>query len=620
MWNVRLYYETGFNAVNIPDTPALLDTMTHRDFPALDILQGEHLASVNIKATRADVKNADYMRLSDGTDTFYYIVENFTMTSTDVAVLSIVMDYFTTHGGVTGLTFLDGVVERHHVASADDEYGAYTEDDPMLVPSKELDFDEVSLFTDMTADTTQTSHTILETTLDLKAIATNANAVNYTTQGGDSVTVPLVNATTKVTAVEVNVDANQSGMTKQFITPKTVYCDADNVDVISAVGRARSLGVEDGILNSYVIPDAAVVDYAQSIDADGNVSVLHGAHEFEDTQLDFEYAQVKNKRVLYGSLNSFMLVSPANGNSVTFKPEDIAYTSGAQMMTSPRVCMNTDPRPDGRPYFRFEYYKRDSNDFFLNALRGMEWANAPLVFQRRSGEWASKLQHDATTGILERDMNMAQTANKVSAIQNILGTVSGGASPMAQTWVGGNAPIAGNDEAVRYFLERQPYEVGASSFALGAQMGVGFANAGMSAGLAKQQTELHFKDAYLQEAIGYLSGKVVAPDLRFAMSETLRDFRGNGCIVYRYRPQTSDIAKLDKVLTMYGYKDTEPLAGNESYLTNRSKFNYIKATGVSVAGTKPKWLRDGVATQLSVGTRIWHVKPNTTVYTDGSNV
>ena len=620
MWNVRLYYETGFNAVNIPDTPALLDTMTYSDFPALDILQGEHLASVNIKATRAQVKNADYMRLTDGTDTFYYIVENFTMTSTDVAVLSIVMDYFTTHGGVTGLTFLDGVVERHHVASADDEYGAYTEDDPMLVPSKELEFDEVSLFTDMTADTTQTSHTILETTLDLKAIATNANAVNYTTQGGDSVTVPLVNATTKVTAVEVNVDANQSGMTKQFITPKTVYCDADNADVISAVGRARSLGVEDGILNSYVIPDAAVVDYANSIDADGNLSVLHGAHDFEDTQLDFEYAQVKNKRVLYGSLNSFMLVSPANGNSVTFKPEDIAYTSGSQMMTSPRVCMNTDPRPDGRPYFRFEYYKKDSNDFFLNALRGMEWANAPLVFQRRSGEWASKLQHDATTGILERDMNMAQSANKVSAIQNILGTVSGGASPMAQTWAGGNAPIAGGDDAVAYALARQPYDVGAGAFSLGAQMGVGFANAGMSASLAKQQTELHFKDAYLQEAIGYLSGKVVAPDLRFAMSETLRDFRGNGCIVYRYRPQMSDVAKLDKVLTMYGYKDTEPLAGNESYMTNRAKFNYIKATGVSVAGNKPKWLRDGVATQLSVGTRIWHVKPNTTVYTDGSNV
>lgn len=605
MWNVKLYYETGFNAVNIPDSPALLNTMQSQTFPALDILQGEHLSSVSIKATRAQVKKADYMSLSDGTDTFYYIVESFAMTSTDVATLSLTMDYFTTHGGVSGLAFLDGVVERHHVAVADDTYGAYTEDDPMLVPSKELDFDEVSLFTDMTADTTQTSHTILETTLDLKAIATNANAVNYTTQGGDAVTVPLVNATTKVTAVEVNVDANQSGMTKQFITPKTVYCDADNVDVISAVGRARSLGVEDGILNSYVVPDAAVVDYANSVDADGNLTVLHGAHDFEDTNLDFEYATVKNKRVLYGALNSFMIVSPANGNSVTFKPEDIAYTSGDQMMTSPRVCMNTDPRPDGRPYFRFEYYKKDSNDFFLNALRGMEWANAPLVFQRRSGEWANKLQHDATTGMFSRNQDLAETENTVNLIKKVLG-------------VGQQATNFTMMEKAQMFEPAIGTNFNLGSMGYG--IGMNFVTGGMDSALAQRKTENTFKNAYLQEAIGYLSGKVVAPDLRFAMSETLRDFRGNGCIVYRYRPQTSDVAKLDKVLTMYGYRDTEPLVGNEAYLTNRSKFNYIKATGVSVAGNAPKWLKDGVATQLSVGTRIWHVKPDTNIYTNGTNV
>lgn len=621
MWNIRLYYETGFNAVNIPDSPALLETMTHADFPALEILQGEHLSYVNVKATRAQVKNADYMRLTDGTDTFYYIIEDFTMTSTDVAVLSIVMDYFTTHGGVTGIAFLDGVVERHHVAVEDDKYGAYTEDDPMLVPSKELEFDEVSLFTDMVTEGTTKSHIILETTLDMKEIATNANAINYNTAGGDSVTVPLVNATKKVSVANVYVDAyDPSALTKEFITPKTVYCDADNENVIAATGRARALGVEDGILNSYIVPDAAVVDYANGVDSDGNVATITGAHKFEKTNMKFEYATVNNKRVLYGSLNSFMLVSPANGNSVTFKPEDIAYNSFGDMTTSPRVCMNTDPRPDGRPYFRFEYYKGNNYDFFLNALKGMEWANAPLVYQRRSGEWQAKLQHDATTGVLEREQNFAQAANKVSAIQNVLGTLAGAASPMAQAWVGGNAPIAGSDDAVAYFLARQPYDVGAGAFSLGAQMGTGFANAGMSASLAKRQTETHFKSAFLQEAVGYVSGKVVAPDLRFAMSETLRDFRGNGCIVYRYRPQTSDIEKLDKVLTMYGYQDTNVLVGHEEYMTNRSKFNYLKAYGVSVAGNKPKWLRDGVAMQLSVGTRIWHVKPDASAYTDGSNV
>ena len=606
MWNIRLYYETGFNAVNIPDSPALLETMKHADFPALDILQGEHLSYVNVKATRAQVKNADYMRLTDGTDTFYYIVEDFTMTSTDVAMLSIVMDYFTTHGGVTGIAFLDGVVERHHVAVEDDKYGAYTEDDPMLVPSKELEFDEVSLFTDMVTEGTTKSHIIIETTLDMKEIATNANAINYNTSGGDSVTVPLVNATTKVSAVNVYVDANDpSVLTKEFITPKTVYCDAGNENVISAIGRARSLGVEDGILNSYIVPDAAVVDYANGVDADGNVATITGAHKFENTDLDFEYATVNNKRVLYGSLNSFMLVSPANGNSVTFKPEDIAYNSFGDITTSPRVCMNTDPRPDGRPYFRFEYYKGNNYDFFLNALKGMEWANAPLVYQRRSGEWQAKLQHDATTGMLEREQNMANTANKIQATLGLIG-----AGKQVTNFAGME-----KQQAFEQSMNTN-YNIGSMGF----NIGMDFVTSGMQASLAKRQTEMHFKDAFLQEAVGYVSGKVVAPDLRFAMSETLRDFRGNGCIVYRYRPQTSDIEKLDKVLTMYGYQDTNVLAGHEEYMTNRRKFNYLKASGVSVAGNKPKWLRDGVAMQLSVGTRIWHVKPDASAYTDGSNV
>lgn len=606
MWNIRLYYETGFNAVNIPDSPALLETMNHADFPALDILQGEHLSYVNVKATRAQVKNADYMRLTDGTDTFYYIVEDFTMTSTDVSMLSIVMDYFTTHGGVTGIAFLDGVVERHHVAVEDDKYGAYTEDDPMLVPSKELEFDEVSLFTDMVTEGTTKSHIILETTLDMKEIATNANAINYNTAGGDSVTVPLVNATTKVSTVNVYVDANDpSVLTKEFITPKTVYCDAGNENVISAIGRARSLGVEDGILNSYIVPDAAVVDYANGVDADGNVATITGAHKFENTDLDFEYATVNNKRVLYGSLNSFMLVSPANGNSVTFKPEDIAYNSFGDITTSPRVCMNTDPRPDGRPYFRFEYYKGNNYDFFLNALKGMEWANAPLVYQRRSGEWQAKLQHDATTGMLEREQNMANTANKIQATLGLIG-----AGKQVTNFAGME-----KQQAFEQSMNTN-YNIGSMGF----NIGMDFVTSGMQASLAKRQTEMHFKDAFLQEAVGYVSGKVVAPDLRFAMSETLRDFRGNGCIVYRYRPQTSDIEKLDKVLTMYGYKDTNVLAGHEEYMTNRRKFNYLKASGVSVAGNKPKWLRDGVAMQLSVGTRIWHVKPDASAYTDGSNV
>lgn len=606
MWNVRLYYETGFNAVNIPDSPALLETMSHADFPALDILQGEHLASVNVKATRKQVKNADYMRLTDGTDTFYYIVQSFTMTSTDVATLSLAMDYFTTHGGVGQTVFLDGMIERHHVASADDKYGAYTEEDPMLVPSKELDLDEVALFTDMTSDAFSSTHTIVETTLDIPTIATVKGATTYTAEGGDSVTVPNVKATSQNTLVTVSIDAiSETSMTESFVTPQTVYCDAKDPVTLQGIGRARALGIEDGILKSYVIPDAALRENSFKPAQDGTIDVLVGAHKFENTKLNFEYANVKNKRVLYGSLNSFVIVSPASGESVTFKPEDIAFDMTGHQGTAPVVCMNTDPRPGGRPYFRFVWYKKDDQDFFLNALKGMEWANAPLRYEAMSGSWQYHLRHQAAEGIMQRNNDLAKTANTANAVLGFLGAGSQATNFIAM-------------EKQQMF--EQAIDTNYNLGSMGFNIGMNFVSAGVQAGLAQRQTEMAFKNGMLQEAIGFVTGKIVAPEINFAMSETLRDFRGNGCIVYRYRPQTSDIAKLDKVLTMYGYKDTMPLAGNENVLTNRAKFNYIKATGVSVAGNKPKWLRDGVATQLSVGTRIWHVKPNSAVYTDGSNV
>lgn len=623
MWNIRLYYETGFNAVNIPDSPALLETMTYADFPALDILQGEHLVSVNIKATRTQVKNADYMRLTDGTDTFYYIVNDFMMTSVDVATLDIALDYFTTHGGVTGLSFLDGIVERHHVAIADDVYGAYTEDDPMLVPSKELTFDKEDLFTDMTAGGEVDSVRILESTLDLYEMGLGTHATTYETETGEQVTVPdvvQISDEMNTRAILWLEGGTEESLGRSFLMPKTVLFNSDNNTIEEGVKSTRSLGVEDGILGSYVIPKAALLPIATVLEDDGHYSKIAGTHDFENTSLNFEYAQVKNKRVLYGNLNSFVLMSPANGNSVTFKPEDIAFDDNGHAMTSPTVVLNADPRPDGMPYYRFQYYKRDSSDFYLNALKGMEWANAPLVYSGKSGQWQADLQHNATTEVLGREQNMAQTGNFVNMVKNLFGLADNVAGTASEAYNTGYTPLWGGDDYARYKIDRNNIMGGPTGLTAGINIAGNIVNSAMSGSLAKQQTELKYREAYRDEAIGYLTGQIVAPEFRYARSNSLRDFRGNGCIVYRYRPQASDIQKLDKVLTMYGYKDTQTLPGHESYLTNRSKFNYIKATGVSVAGNKPKWLREGVAMQLSVGTRIWHVKPNTSVYTDGSNV
>ena len=115
-----------------------------------------------------------------------------------------------------------------------------------------------------------------------------------------------------------------------------------------------------------------------------------------------------------------------------------------------------------------------------------------------------------------------------------------------------------------------------------------------------------------------LSNYAVAPEINFPVSEGIRDYVGNTCIVYRYKFTENDAHRIDKILTMYGYKHTTPI--EPSLLTNRSKFNYIEAKGVTIknAGV-PKWLRDAVGAQFASGVRFWHVPIDTSAYTDGSN-
>lgn len=645
MWNLEVYSNTGMNTVNTIDKPSRLAAAEHEILPALDVLQGEGLTSIRVKATRSQVKDVDYAVLQDTEtgDTFFYVVDGFTSTSKDVQVLSIMLDALLTLeyrlNGIENIQISDGIVERHHVNKNDDIFGAYTEDDPYLIPSKELIFDKKDCFTDMTTPNVTTSgHMVIETTLDLPALADDKNAITYTSDAGDIVTVPSVKTTETYTGSEMWVDAMEpttpAGMS--FVSPGTKCCDTMNDCIRKGMAKARDLGIDSAILNSYILPDAAVTQYSDSVATDGTISSLIGKHVFEQTDMNFEYKTVKNKRVLYGTLNSFVLMSPANGNSVSYKPEDI-YMEGTD---SPKVVMNTDPRPQGRPYFRFKYYKQDESDFMLNSLPGMQWADAPLIYSGKSGAWADRLNYATNTGILANNRNVNRTSNIVNTIGNVIGSLPGleqmsydnfwsegyvdvpAYAPASTTALSTrNYSYMPNTGAVATGMERlKSYnfnQLGAE--AMGLQIGMGMASAGARASIGKTIYENAYRNASIRETVGYITAaKVVAPELVYPMSPTMRDFRGNGCIVYRYRPQDSDIEKMDQILTMYGYKDTKVLESSD--FTGRAKFNYVKANGVVLAGDQPLWLREAAAAQITAGVRIWHQLPDTAAYKDGSNV
>lgn len=139
MWQARLYYDTGFNSINVPDSEATLVRASGniRTFSTMDILQRYFLSKITIRAFEDDVINADYLKIYDENNESkyaFYSINGYTMTSGDVVDLAVVMDPLLSCGGIENIDFLDGMTKRHHVS--DDTYGAYQEDDPLLIPTR----------------------------------------------------------------------------------------------------------------------------------------------------------------------------------------------------------------------------------------------------------------------------------------------------------------------------------------------------------------------------------------------------------------------------------------------------------------------------------------------------
>ena len=63
----RVYYNSGFNTVNIPRTPEVLNDVAFdfEDVPALDILQPAEINQIKVKMTYSKARNVDFLCLDN---------------------------------------------------------------------------------------------------------------------------------------------------------------------------------------------------------------------------------------------------------------------------------------------------------------------------------------------------------------------------------------------------------------------------------------------------------------------------------------------------------------------------------------------------------------------------
>ena len=590
--SVRIYKNSGFNAVNIPDSPALLDSLQNfTDCYAIDINQERFLPKIRISAPGgwAAVKDVDYVRV----DNFYYFVDNIWMSSGDVAELTLIPDFITSAGGAASLTILDGLTDRVHVT--DDTFGLYGADDPYTAPA--LDMDIMSYTEDFSS---QGFHTLVETTLDLTAmgLASENNSVEALTafdpdeiadpDTGEKkqwVVFPKIDYLTGQTNYSCDIGSHNYGLLS--INGQGLFLIGDSngmatKNLKAGIALARALGVEESISGQYSVPKRMVTltDATPGIfqsGAKGNTS------PFTIPAIPFKYgANVNNNRVYYGKYSPYFLTA-GSGSTMSAQAEEIYNGS-----TAPQVVCVADPRRTGKPYFRFnplngKNTQNDPKDFFRGSVAGKEWLSTPMVMNSAKGGLLDQLNYANSRALADLDRNQTKENYNNNYNASIATAAMNNTVALARQDVGG---IVSN--TVNWLKNTALDWIGMEHY-----------------------DQKYAAQKAVEEQQMQISQNVFVPSVQFPVAPDLfAEITGNGCMVSRAVYKNADISRIDKILTAYGYKYSKVLEASD--FNNRTYFNYV--SGSITVGNLPRWWADGISAQIGTGVRVWHVKPSPTYY------
>lgn len=608
-YNCTLFLNTGFNTINIPDSPALVNGMTSISVPALDINQERFLPYVRVRATWDQIKNADYCKVGD----FYYTINSINMTSQDVAEISLTPDFITSAGGPAALEILDGLTDRVHVSN--DAYGIYSGDDPYMAPAYDLDV--MSDTTSGDFSSADDGYTFIDTTLDLYVMGSKADndtvaaltAVDNNATEPKEVVFPIVDYINmgQYTFFRSGLSSQQTLQTTKGQVTICMDSSASNFDNITkGIALARALGIESSISGSYQIPSGMIEAPSYRSGHSSYCLSITGKYGTKASTIPFEYgASVQNKRVYYGNWTPYTLAS-ASGSSISANAEEV-YDG----FNAPHIKYTCDPRREGKPYFRFGKMHGvdvadNPKDFFRGCVPGLPWRSVPMVFTDKSGSIIDAVRHNAS--VARRDLAdvYEQTSYDWNRGLNMLGigakTIGAGMSG----WAAGGGFSQYNMAGASGINPMAGAKAGGSAF------GGSLQNIGNFELAHMQYQEASALERQIEAKEFQIQQNVNVPTIMFPNSpELMGELIGNGYMLYRSVYKAADISRIDKILTAFGYKHTKVLEASD--FSNRQKFNYVSGS-ITVGGNLPRWWCNGISAQIAGGVRVWHIKPTHTAY------
>lgn len=627
MFTAKLYNKTGFNLVNIPDTPALLETAASstKTVATMDILQLYFNPVIAIKAFEKDVMYADYLELIgdfDGTSkSAYYFIENYKMTSGDTVELNVSMEPWLTAGGLSKVQFLDGITNRHHVGYSEDVFGAFQEDDDIFVPSQPVEIVEEDRLFDPTKTAAYKTGSGYALVVLSGTDLNNAENYRYDVwESSDESDGKKGSMNFGGTFAEwmggdrYNPETLLSTHRSFTGNPFVVTCALDDTAVNNIMAKLCNIyanGAGSVVNYMYLIP----LQYATYLQ-NGVNNRMQNTVDFADISFKLPDARkgtggVKNIRVYGGPENSEIFLSTASGAVKEIRIDHLALNEeekpGDVIEYTTSVGAFADVRPGGGITYTFSE-KTTPTSF----MEGGKWMEMPSSVTSSDGINQARAQFEANRTLSNMEYGADAITDLNHGANKLIPYTGFHLLPHKYLTEGFKSAYGGIENralANRYGVTQD----GQAAYDL-MDLNTASLLQGIKAGDEKSRTA-YSRQMQLQNEMKQFNASVVLNGHVTGDIKSIPDTSCHEVIHYSKRLSGPDRAKFDTILTRYGYRHTQVLKNGGStstdILRNRQHYNYIQTKGVSVScDTVPKSVRDSICDAFNTGVRIWHVKPS----------
>lgn len=597
LYNVRLYYNTGFDLENIPDSPSLLDNCSYRDIQGHWDLQSLNLTSLRLNIQWKDIKNCDYLRFGTPNDTVngcgYYIVVGRKQINLNMCIVALELDSLTTLGGAKNLKYIGGFIDRAHPSSTDEQI--INTLDETIAPSNILiaETNNVNIsgitrnYVVSTINLDQYK-TWDENNMPLKKMRAMPYYIPGSTPQEEDQALFIPEPMELALPTRLILGEGNTGRGSYYTSGYGLY-DAAKYTTKMNMQYAISLGLTGSLLYSYSPRTfGGSPNDGDTQDGNGHITQLIGGGGVSQITINRPInPKYRKTKFLYSSI---VMTSSVSGNSKELNLADCVLPNNDNIF---EYVYESDPSPDGKVFLRPSYIQGHYTVIINEqAVAGGQWIKQPI-----SSNTSGILMADTNYGL---QIKAASTEYKYDQIMEGTQMVGGAASGALKTASQATSiwnPVSGQLQAAATAVD------------------TAFDTAVHVESMMKRGAmhEIKSNKMLFERAAAHIQ----TPNLSCPPGMGLNNFIGDKeFVIYYVHPTSEDMARFDKYFDLYGYRMDK--AFSKSYLTNKSNFNYIQANNVKINRQHGSIeTRRQAEAQLNGGVRIWHNLPNNN-WADGS--